>query len=178
VLTTVTKAPPTGLVAETLSLGVGCPAPPEAGAYTVMLRVFETLFRPSKAVTVTVKVVSTAGLKVCFVELPLAVGIVGGATKVHPTARVALKVVGVKTARELAEVMAAVGLAQNLAALRALATEGIQRGHMALHARQMAIAAGATGELVDVVAARLVREKRIRLDRAGEILREVQGAST
>jgi len=110
-------------------------------------------------------------------ELPLAVGIVGGATKVHPTARVALKVLGVKTARELAEVVAAVGLAQNLGALRALATEGIQRGHMALHARQMAIAAGATGELVDAVAARLVREKRIRLDRAGEILREVQGAS-
>jgi len=118
-----------------------------------------------------------AGNLVGTLELPLAVGIVGGATKVHPTARVALKVLGVKTARELAEVMAAVGLAQNLAALRALATEGIQRGHMALHARQMAIAAGATGELVDVVAARLVREKCIRLDRAGEILREVQGAS-
>jgi len=118
-----------------------------------------------------------AGNLVGTLELPLAVGIVGGATKVHPTARVALKVLGVKTARELAEVMAAVGLAQNLGALRALATEGIQRGHMALHARQMAIAAGATGELVDVVAARLVREKRIRLDRAGEILREVQGAS-
>jgi len=118
-----------------------------------------------------------AGDLVGTLELPLAVGIVGGATKVHPTARVALKVLGVKTARELAEVMAAVGLAQNLGALRALATEGIQRGHMALHARQMAIAAGATGELVDVVAARLVREKRIRLDRAGEVLREVQGAS-
>ena len=118
-----------------------------------------------------------AGNLVGTLELPLAVGIVGGATKVHPTARVALKVLGVKTARELAEVMAAVGLAQNLAALRALATEGIQRGHMELHARQMAIAAGATGELVDVVAARLVREKRVRLDRAGEILREVQGAS-
>ena len=112
-----------------------------------------------------------AGNLVGTLELPLAVGIVGGATKVHPTARVALKVLGVKTARELAEVMAAVGLAQNLAALRALATEGIQRGHMELHARQMAIAAGATGELVDVVAARLVREKRVRLDRAQEILR-------
>jgi len=118
-----------------------------------------------------------AGDLVGTLELPLAVGIVGGATKVHPTARLALKVLGVKTARELAEVVAAVGLAQNLGALRALATEGIQRGHMALHARQMAIAAGATGELVDAVAARLVREKRIRLDRAGEILREVQGAS-
>ena len=103
-------------------------------------------------------------------ELPLAVGIVGGATRVHPTAKVALKILGVKTARELAEVIAAVGLAQNLAALRALATEGIQRGHMELHARQVAIAAGATGEMVEKVARQLVAERRIRLDRAREIL--------
>jgi hydroxymethylglutaryl-CoA reductase len=82
-------------------------------------------------------------------ELPLAVGIVGGASRVHPTAKVALRIMGVTTAQELAEVMAAVGLAQNLAALRALATEGIQRGHMELHARQVAIAAGATGDLVE-----------------------------
>jgi hydroxymethylglutaryl-CoA reductase len=86
---------------------------------------------------------------------------------------VALKVLGVRSARELAEVMAAVGLAQNLGALRALATEGIQRGHMALHARQVAIAAGAVGDKVQVVAARLVAERRIRLDRAEEILREM-----
>jgi hydroxymethylglutaryl-CoA reductase len=112
-----------------------------------------------------------AGDLVGTLELPLAVGIVGGATKVHPTARVALKVLGVKTARELAEVMAAVGLAQNLAALRALATEGIQRGHMALHARQVAIAAGATGTLVEQVSQQLVAERVIRLDRAQEILR-------
>ncbi len=103
-------------------------------------------------------------------ELPLAVGIVGGATRVHPTAKVALKILGVKTARELAEVIAAVGLAQNLAALRALATEGIQRGHMELHARQVAIAAGATGEMVEKVARQLVAERRVRLDRAREIL--------
>jgi hydroxymethylglutaryl-CoA reductase len=103
-------------------------------------------------------------------ELPLAVGIVGGATRVHPTAKVALKILGVKTARELAEVIAAVGLAQNLAALRALATEGIQRGHMELHARQVAIAAGATGDMVEKVARQLVAERRIRLDRAREIL--------
>jgi hydroxymethylglutaryl-CoA reductase len=103
-------------------------------------------------------------------ELPLAVGIVGGATRVHPTAKVALKILGVKTARELAEVIAAVGLAQNLAALRALATEGIQRGHMELHARQVAIAAGATGDTVEKVAQQLVAERRIRLDRAREIL--------
>ena len=109
-------------------------------------------------------------------ELPLAVGIVGGASRVHPTARVALKILGVKTANELAEVIAAVGLAQNLAAIRALATEGIQRGHMELHARQVAIAAGAEGELVEQVAAQLVAERRIRLDRAQEILHEMAEA--
>ena len=91
--------------------------------------------------------VDAAGNLVGTLELPLAVGIVGGASRVHPTAKAALKILGVKTAQELAEVMAAVGLAQNLAALRALATEGIQRGHMQLHARQVAIAAGATGDL-------------------------------
>jgi len=106
-------------------------------------------------------------------EMPLAVGIVGGATKVHPTAQAALKLMGVTNARELAEVIVSVGLAQNLAALRALATEGIQRGHMTLHARQVAIAAGATGELIDVVAGQLVAEKNVRVDRAEEILKEV-----
>jgi hydroxymethylglutaryl-CoA reductase len=109
------------------------------------------------------------------IELPLAVGIVGGATRVHPTAKLALKILGVKTARELAEVIAAVGLAQNLAAIRALAAEGIQRGHMRLHARQVATAVGATGEMVDRVAARLVADRQIRLDRAEEILEELVG---
>ena len=103
-------------------------------------------------------------------ELPLAVGTVGGATRAHPTAQVALKILGVRSARELSEVMAAVGLAQNLAALRALATEGIQRGHMALHARQVAIAAGAEGAEVDRVAAQLVVEGQIRVERAHELL--------
>jgi hydroxymethylglutaryl-CoA reductase len=106
-------------------------------------------------------------------ELPLAVGIVGGATRVHPGAQVALKILGVQSARELGEVMAAVGLAQNLGAVRALATEGIQRGHMTLHARQLAIAAGATGDQVQIVAARLVAEGTVRLDRAQEILSEM-----
>jgi hydroxymethylglutaryl-CoA reductase len=106
-------------------------------------------------------------------ELPLAVGTIGGATRVHPEARVALKILGVESGRELAEVMVAVGLAQNLGALRALSTEGIQRGHMALHARQVAIAAGATGDQVQVVTARLVAERQIRLDRAQEILAEM-----
>ncbi len=107
-------------------------------------------------------------------EMPLAVGIVGGATRVHPTARAALKLMGVRTAAELAEIIVSVGLAQNLAALRALATEGIQRGHMALHARQVAIAAGARGEMIERVAAQMVAEGTVRPDRAGEILRALQ----
>ena len=103
-------------------------------------------------------------------EMPMAVGIVGGATRVHPAAQVALKLMGVTTARELAEIIVAVGLAQNLAAIRALATEGIQRGHMGLHARQIAIAAGAAGEKVEQVAAQLVAERNVRLERALQIL--------
>ncbi|MBC8333866.1 MAG: hydroxymethylglutaryl-CoA reductase [Anaerolineales bacterium] len=105
-------------------------------------------------------------------EMPMAVGIVGGATRVHPTAQIALKLMKVNTASELAEIIVAVGLAQNLAALRALATEGIQRGHMSLHARQVAIAAGASGELVEQVAAQMVAEKMVRIDRAEEILKK------
>ncbi|MBI5704965.1 MAG: hydroxymethylglutaryl-CoA reductase, degradative [Chloroflexota bacterium] len=104
-------------------------------------------------------------------EMPMAVGIVGGATKVHPAAQAAVKLMGVKTASELAEIIVSVGLAQNLAALRALATEGIQRGHMSLHARQVAIAAGATGDLIEKVAAQMVAEKVVRIDRAEEILK-------
>jgi hydroxymethylglutaryl-CoA reductase len=103
-------------------------------------------------------------------ELPLALGTVGGATRVHPVAGVALKILGVETAQELAEVVASVGLAQNFAALRALATEGIQRGHMSLHARQVAIAAGATGEAVDRIAEALVASGNIRIDAARELL--------
>jgi len=105
-------------------------------------------------------------------ELPMAVGTVGGATRVHPAAQTALRLLGVQSARELAQVLAAVGLAQNLAALRALATEGIQRGHMALHARQVAMAAGAPRPLVARVAEQLVREGTVRLDRAEALLRE------
>jgi hydroxymethylglutaryl-CoA reductase len=105
-------------------------------------------------------------------EMPMAVGIVGGATKVHPAARLALKLMGVESASQLAEIIASVGLAQNLAALRALATEGIQRGHMSLHARQVAIAAGAQGEQINRLAEELVEEKTVRIDRAEEILKE------
>ena len=106
-------------------------------------------------------------------EMPMAVGIVGGATKVHPAARGALKIMGIRTARELAEVVVSVGLAQNLAAIRALATEGIQRGHMTLHARQLASAAGATGDLIERIAAQMVAEKTIRLDRAEALVKEI-----
>ena len=105
-------------------------------------------------------------------EMPMAVGIVGGATKVHPTARAALKLMGVKSAAELAEIIVSVGLAQNLAALRALATEGIQRGHMSLHARQVAIAAGAQGDQITRLAEQLVAENTVRIDRAEEILNQ------
>ena len=106
-------------------------------------------------------------------EMPMAVGIVGGATRVHPAAKAALKLMGVETASELAGIIVSVGLAQNLAALRALATEGIQRGHMSLHARQVAIAAGATGDQIEKVAAQMVAEKTVRIDRAEEILRNL-----
>ncbi len=109
------------------------------------------------------------------IEVPMAVGLVGGATKVHPVARACVKILGVKTAAELAHVIASVGLAQNLAALRALAAEGIQKGHMALHARNVAATAGARGDMIDRVAEILVREKKINVERAREVLAELQG---
>lgn len=99
-------------------------------------------------------------------EVPLAVGTVGGATRVHATAKVALKILGVDGAQELSEVIAAVGLAQNLSAIRALVTEGIQRGHMGLHARQLAIAAGAIGDQVTRIVETMIAEGNIRLERA------------
>jgi hydroxymethylglutaryl-CoA reductase len=105
------------------------------------------------------------------IELPLAVGIVGGTTRVHPMAQTALRILGVKTARELAEVIACVGLAQNFAAVRALATEGIQRGHMRLHAKQIALAAGAPLELVSAIVETMIAEENIRLERAEELVR-------
>ena len=108
------------------------------------------------------------------IELPLAVGLIGGATAVHPTARANIKLLGVRTAGELAGVMASVGLAQNFAALRALANEGIQRGHMALHARNIAVTAGAAPGEVDALVARLIGEHAIRLDRAQAILAEMR----
>ncbi len=109
-------------------------------------------------------------------ELPLAVGLVGGATRAHPVAQAAVKLLGVSTARELAEIVAAVGLAQNLAALRALSAEGIQRGHMTLHARTVAASAGATVDEVAQVAAALVAAKRVRAEYAEEVLAELRAA--
>ena len=110
-----------------------------------------------------------------FLEMPMAVGIVGGATRVHPAAQASLRLMGIQSAVELAQVLVSVGLAQNMAALRALATEGIQRGHMSLHARQVAIAAGARDEQVDALVERLVADKMIRIDHAQSILEEWNG---
>ena len=137
----------------------------EAGAHSYAARfgVYTSLSRWEK---------TPDGNLVGTMEMPMPVGIIGGAVKVHPIARIALKIMGVKTARELAEIMGAVGLAQNFAALRALATEGIQRGHMKLHARNLAVMAGATGELIDKVASIMVKEGRIRFDRAKELVEE------
>ena len=108
--------------------------------------------------------------------MPLAVGTVGGALHVHPGARLALELAGAHTADRLAALCGAAGLATNLAALRALATEGIQRGHMALHARGLARAAGATGDLVDRVAAELAASGDVKPDRAREVLARLAGA--
>ncbi len=108
-------------------------------------------------------------------ELPMAVGLVGGATKVHPVAQAAVALLGVTTARELGEVITAVGLAQNLAAVRALATEGIQRGHMSLHARNVAVTAGATPEELPLVVARLITDRAVRADHAEKVLAQLRG---
>ena len=116
-----------------------------------------------------------AGNLIGSLEMPMAVGIVGGATRAHPVAQVALKILNVRSARELAEIIVAVGLAQNLAALRALATEGIQKGHMALHARQIAISVGATGEQIDRIVERMLQEGNISQPRAQALLKEESG---
>jgi hydroxymethylglutaryl-CoA reductase len=110
------------------------------------------------------------------IELPMAVGLIGGAVRTHPIAKIAIKILGVKTANELGEVCAAVGLGQNLGALRALAHEGIQRGHMSLHARNIAVAAGVPEDLVEQVVKTMVKERKIRMDRAKELMRELGSA--
>lgn len=108
------------------------------------------------------------------IELPMAVGIVGGATKTHPVAQAALKVMGASSAEELAGCIAAAGLAQNAAALRALSAEGIQRGHMSLHARNLAVMAGAKKSDIDRIVAQAVKEKDLRYDRILEITKATQ----
>jgi len=107
------------------------------------------------------------------IEVPLALGIIGGMTKIHPMARLALKILNVKSANELSQVCAALGLAQNVAALRALASEGIQKGHMALHSRNIAKIAGVPDELIEKVAKKMIEEKKIRVDYAKEILQKL-----
>jgi hydroxymethylglutaryl-CoA reductase len=107
--------------------------------------------------------------------MPMPLGLVGGATKTHPLAQLSLRILGVKSAQELGEIAVAVGLAQNLGALRALATEGIQRGHMALHARNVALSAGARGDEVDWLVKLMVEARDVRADRAEVLLREKRG---
>ncbi len=108
------------------------------------------------------------------IEMPMAVGIVGGATATHPKAKLMRKILGINGAKEFANVLASVGLAQNFAAIRALAMEGIQKGHMELHARNVAVSAGATGNEIDSVAEMMVREKKIRIDVAQEMLQKIR----
>ncbi len=110
------------------------------------------------------------------IELPAAIGLIGGATRVHPVAKSAIKILGVKSADELSRIIASVGLSQNFAALRALASEGIQRGHMSLHAKNVAVQAGARCDLVEVIAARMAAERRISVDRATELMKEFDKA--
>ncbi|MGA2199819.1 MAG: hydroxymethylglutaryl-CoA reductase, degradative [Nitrososphaerales archaeon] len=155
-----------GVVAVAIACGQDIRAL-EAGAHT-----YATKHGGYKPLTTWEK--NQEGDLVGTLEMPMAVGLVGGAARTHPAAKAAIKILGVKTATELAEVMGAVGLAQNFAALRALASEGIQKGHMKLHARNVAANAGATGELVDVVANRMIQEKMIRFDRAKALVEELK----
>jgi hydroxymethylglutaryl-CoA reductase len=107
-------------------------------------------------------------------ELPMAVGIIGGAGNIHPKAKLCKKILGIKTAKELAEIVVSLGLAQNFAAVFALSTVGIQKGHMTLHAKNIAVMAGAKGDEIDKVAEQMIKEGRVKLDRAEEILKEIR----
>lgn len=116
---------------------------------------------------------TASGNLVGSIELPTAVGLVGGATKVHPVAKLAVKILGVQSAVELGEIIACVGLAQNLGAMKALATEGIQRGHMSLHGKNVAAMAGVPQDMADAVIQQMISEKAVRIDRAKEIMKEL-----
>jgi len=137
------------------------------------------LMRPATYETVRFFAVprTARGNLVGTLELPMPVGLVGGATKVHPVAQANVAVLGVGTATELAEIILAVGLAQNAGALRALATEGIQRGHMSLHARNIAVTVGAHLDEVDAVVARMIAEKSVRTDFAEKVLAEFRAGA-
>ncbi|MFX0064557.1 MAG: hydroxymethylglutaryl-CoA reductase, degradative [Candidatus Hermodarchaeota archaeon] len=139
----------------------------EAGAHTYASRI-------GKYTSLTSYEKDSNGDLVGTIELPIAVGTVGGVAGIHPIAKVTKKILGVTTAIELARVMAAVGLAQNFGALRALATVGIQRGHMKLHAQNIAAAVGATGEMVDKLAQRLIAEGKVTPSRARELFEEMK----
>jgi hydroxymethylglutaryl-CoA reductase len=139
----------------------------EAGAHAFAAR-------HGRYTSLTTWEVTADGSLAGMLEMPMPVGLVGGATKIHPTAQACLKILGVKTAAELARIMAAVGLAQNFGAIKALATVGIQRGHMALHAHNVAIAAGATGAEVEKLAALLVARRQVRPDVAAEELAKLR----
>ncbi|MBI5000777.1 MAG: hydroxymethylglutaryl-CoA reductase, degradative [Euryarchaeota archaeon] len=139
----------------------------EAGAhaYAAITGKYQPLTRYEK---------SDGGDLVGTLEMPMAVGIIGGASAVHPVAKLNIRILGITKAHELAEVIASVGLAQNFAALRALSTEGIQRGHMSLHAKNVAVMAGAMPEEVDRIVEIMVKEKKVRIDRAKELLDEMR----
>ena len=132
--------------------------------------------RDGKYRSLTTFTKSSNGDLVGRIEIPLSVGIVGGISTVHPVAKMGLKILGVKSASELACVIASAGLAQNLAAIRALSTEGIQKGHMKLHAKNIAVAAGATGKLVDIVSETMYKQSKISLDIARRILQDLHQA--
>ncbi|MBU8536621.1 hydroxymethylglutaryl-CoA reductase, degradative [Falsiroseomonas tokyonensis] len=142
----------------------------EAGAHAYAAR-------DGRYTSLTTWEVTADGSLAGMLEMPMPVGLVGGATKIHPTAQACLKILGVSSAAELARIIAAVGLAQNFGAIKALATVGIQQGHMALHAHNVAIAAGATGVEVEKLAAILVARRQVRPDVAAEELAKLRGTA-
>src|SRR5690625_2859163 len=128
--------------------------------------------RSGQYTSMTIWSVDDEGNLVGELELPMAVGTVGGSIRVHPIAKLAYKLLDIESADDLAQIIVAVGLAQNLGALKALATEGIQKGHMALHSRSVAVAAGATGDMIDEIATQLVEDRNIRVGYAKTLIRE------
>jgi hydroxymethylglutaryl-CoA reductase len=135
-----------------------------ANAYAAQSGMYRSLSKWSK---------DNVGNLIGTLEIPLSVGIVGGIANVHSVAKTCIKILGVSSAQELACVMTATGLAQNYSAIRALATEGIQKGHMRLHARNLASAAGATSDQIDEIVQKMIEEKKISVDMAKELLEQI-----